>query len=186
MNYSNLIRSFSSAVALTLMMGAMVGHASAQQKANQQKTEGGGAVLIEMYDSWGAYATRSNTRKVCYAMSKPIDRKPDSLRRDPGYVFVSSRPSEKIWDELVFVVGFPIKKDSDVTIQINNETFQLLSDGSNVWAKSSDDQARLLSAMKKGATMSVTAFSQRGNKSTDSYSLKGISKALDRTRQACR
>lgn len=144
-----------------------------------------GAALVEMFDKWGTYATRSG-KKICYAMSKPTERKPDNLNRDPGYVFVSSRPSDSISEEVVFVVGFPIKKDSEATLQIGTEKFQMFTDGSSVWARSPEEQTRIVAAMRKGSSLSISAISMRGNKSTDSYSLAGVTKALNRAKQECR
>ena len=40
--------------------------------------------------------------------------------------------------------------------------------------------------MRKGADLTVRGTSSRGTQSTDQYSLKGVSQALDRAEQECK
>jgi invasion protein IalB len=54
------------------------------------------------------------------------------------------------------------------------------------WVKNAAEEARLVEAMRKGADVTVRGESGRGTKTTDVFSLKGISQALDRTAQECR
>lgn len=175
MNGSKLIRTFFAAAGVFLVFSAAEGHA--QQKKN---------TLVETFDNWKTYKTPSGQKKVCYALSVPTERKPEHLNRDPGYVFVSFRPSDKVMEEVAFSVGFPIREGSEAKAQIGDETFSLMTEGPNIWAKTPEDQKQLVLAMKKGATLTLSAVSRRGNTTTDSYSLKGFSKSLDRARQECR
>ncbi|MDR1827908.1 MAG: invasion associated locus B family protein [Methylobacteriaceae bacterium] len=147
-----------------------------------------GAGLLEKFDSWGAYATPQGVKKVCYAMSQPTKREPGGLKRDPGFVFVSFRPDEKIAGEVAFVVGFPVKDETEpkITVSPGDASFTMAVESGNIWTQSTEDQESLVAAMRKGATLKLVSVSQRGNKTTDTYSLKGFSKALDRARAECK
>jgi invasion protein IalB len=57
------------------------------------------------------------------------------------------------------------------------------SDGA--WIKNAAEEPQLVEAMRKGADMIVKGMSTRGTHTTDTYSLKGISNALDRVAKEC-
>ena len=48
-----------------------------------------------------------------------------------------------------------------------------------------DQEAALVEAMKKGTKMTVTGTSQRGTVITDTYSLSGVTAALDAIAKEC-
>ena len=64
----------------------------------------GGAepTLIGQFGTWGAYTATPNGRKVCFALAKPSSSKtnPPNRPRDPAYAFVSTRPAEKVVNEV--------------------------------------------------------------------------------------
>lgn len=177
MNNLKMIRSLSIFIACLSCLIGGVGSVSAQ--ANNKNS-----VLVEKFGSWGALQVKGS--KVCYALSVPTERKPDHLKRDPGMVFISQKPKESIWEEIAIIVGFPVKKGSEITVQVGAVNFSMQTDGTHIWARTADEQKKLIDAMKRGSDMSVTATSLRGNKSTDTYSLQGISKALDKVHQICK
>ena len=47
------------------------------------------------------------------------------------------------------------------------------------------DEKRLIEAMRRGAEIIVTGISKRGTMTRDTYSLAGLSEALDQVHQAC-
>ena len=105
--------------------------ASAQSKgkkpaAAKQETSGvpkvGGAepTLIGQFGSWGAYTASPNGKKVCFALAKPSSSKtnPPNRPRDPAYAFVSTRPSEKVVNEVSIMIGYQLKPGSESTLQV--------------------------------------------------------------------
>ena len=48
------------------------------------------------------------------------------------------------------------------------------------WIKNVTEEARLIDAMRKGADLTIKGTSSRDTQSTDVYSLKGLSQAMDR------
>ena len=54
------------------------------------------------------------------------------------------------------------------------------------WVKNAAEEAQMVDAMRKGADLVIKSESSRGTKTTDTYSLKGISDALDKVAAECK
>lgn len=143
-------------------------------------------IQVATYGDWGAFVAEVGDDKTCYALAKPKDRAPANLKRDPAFVFISTRPSENIRNEISVIMGFPMKDGGDAQAQVGDANFQLISKGTNAWVKNPATEGELIEAMKKGAMLIVKATSLRGNMTTDSYSLSGLSQALERVMKECR
>lgn len=174
---SKLLRQLGSFI-LPVMFSAIAVSAQAQQS-------GGQTLKVAESGEWGVYTAGSGKAKVCYALSQPKERLPANLNRDPGYLFVSFRPAEKVNGELAIVVGFPTKEDVGGELVIGSNTFDLLSKGPNVWLKTAGEEPSVVAAMQKGQSMQVKVQSGRGNKTTDKYSLDGFTAALARAKKEC-
>jgi len=140
---------------------------------------------IAQFGDWSVYASTSSP-KVCYAISQPKSRLPEGLSRDPAYFFVSTRPGENVKNEVSITVGFPLKEGSDATLTVGSLTLQLYTKDQGAWVRNVADEAKLVDAMRRGRDLTVESISGRGNKTTDRYSLSGISQALDRVAQECK
>jgi hypothetical protein len=140
--------------------------------------------LIDRAGDWEAYAAVSGKSRTCYALGKPKERKPE-LKRDQAYLFVSTRPGESVNNEVSIIMGFDVKPNSTPTAQIGTASYELVAKGSNLWLANIAKNDQFVEAMRKGAALIVKAPSTRGNVTTDTYSLKGISQALDRVGKEC-
>jgi len=82
----------------------------------------GGAepTLIGQYGTWGAYTATPNGRKVCFALAKPSSSKtnPPNRPRDPAYAFVSTRPAEKVVNEVSIMIGYALKPGSESSLEV--------------------------------------------------------------------
>lgn len=145
-----------------------------------------GPALIAQYGDWGVYVSQAARTKICYALSQPKDRQPATLKRDPGYFFVSTRPGENVKNEVSVIAGFPIKNGSDAIADIGGTTFTLYTRTDSAWVRNVAEEARLVDALRRGRDLTVKSTSVRGNATTDKYSLTGFAQALDRVAQECR
>jgi invasion protein IalB len=143
--------------------------------------------LVAQYGDWGAYTAAPDGKRVCFALSKPKSQKAsnDDAKRDAAYVFVSTRPTEKVKDEVSIIVGYPLNPKVDATAQIGSSTFVMFGQNDGAWIKNAAEEPQLVDAMRKGAELVVKGKSTRGTETTDTYSLKGISNALDRVAKEC-
>ena len=145
-----------------------------------------GPALVAQYGDWGVYVSQAARTKICYALSQPKERLPATLKRDPGYFFVSTRPGENVKNEVSVIAGFPIKNGSDAIADIGGITFTLYTRTDSAWVRNVAEEAGLVDALRRGRDLTVKSTSARGNATTDKYSLSGFAQALDRVAQECR
>lgn len=141
---------------------------------------------VAQFGDWSVYTGGSGNSKVCYALSQPKDRQPNGLSRDPAYFFVSTRPGEKVVNEVSITMGFPLKDGSEAKLTIGPQVFQLYTKEQGAWVRNVAEEGKLVDAMRKGRDLTVASTSTRGNVTTDRYSLSGIAQALDRVVQECK
>ncbi len=144
--------------------------------------------LLGQYGEWGAYTASPNGKKLCFALAKPGSSQttPPNRPRDPAYLFISTRPGEKVKDEVSLIIGYPIKPNTEVTAAVGATSFVLYTQEDGAWIKNAPDESKMVDAMRKGADVVVKGESGKGTKTTDTFSLKGITQALDRVGQECK
>ncbi len=147
-----------------------------------------GATLLGQFGDWGAYTANPGGKKVCFALGKPnaSTTNPSGRPRDPAYLFVSTRPSEKVKEEVSVIIGYPFKAGSEAAVQVGSTNFALYTQNDGAWIKNAAEEARMVESMKKGADAVVKGESGRGTKTTDTFSLKGLDQALTRIGQECK
>lgn len=143
-----------------------------------------GQQLIGQFTDWAAYSAGAAASKVCFVISQPKTREPSGLNRDPAHFFVSHRPGEGVRNEVSVQVGFPLQSGSVIEVAVGNAPFQLVTQNERGWSNGQDD-SRIVAAMRGGSTMTVRSTSARGNVTVDTYSLRGVSAALDSAAGAC-
>jgi invasion associated locus B (IalB) protein len=153
-------------------------------------TQAGGAqpTLLGTYENWGAYVGNTGGRKVCFALAKPTSAQttPPNRPRDPSYMFISTRPTENVRNEVSIIIGYGFKPNADATVEIGTNKFSMYTQNDGAWIKNAAEEARMVDAMRKNGELVVKGTSARGTQSTDRYSLKGLGQALDRTAQECK
>jgi invasion protein IalB len=146
------------------------------------------AVLLGQFGDWGAYKATPGGKKVCFALSKPTSAQivPSNKKRDPSYAFVSTRPAEKVRNEVSVIVGYPQKPGVDATATIGAANYVLYTQNDGAWVKNAAEEAQMVDTMRKGAELVVKSQSHSGAKTTDTYSLKGLEQALDKVAEECK
>ena len=149
------------------------------------------ATLLGQFGDWGAYTATPGGRKVCFALSKPtssVDNPPNRrTAANAVYMFVSSRPSDKVKDEVsMLVTGYQLKPNADASLSVGNTPFAMYTQNDGAWVKNASDETKLLDAMRKGSEVVIKATTSRGTQTTDTFSLKGVGQALEKIAQECR
>ena len=149
------------------------------------------ATLLGQYGDWGAYTANPGGHKICFALSKPtasVDNPPN--RRTAAnvvYLFVSTRPEEKVSNEVsILVTGYAFKPNSEASVNVGGTNFAMYTQNDGAWVKNAAEEAKMIETIRKGADAVVKATTSRGTQTTDTFSLKGISQALDRAAQECK
>ncbi|MDI3338656.1 invasion associated locus B family protein [Defluviimonas aestuarii] len=165
------------AVLLTL---ALAPAAQAQVSANRVAAETAWSVFVD------------ENPKECWAVSAPTetlntkDGSPVSVRRGDILLFVTYRPGNPV--ELSFTGGYPFAEGSTVSVDIGGTKFELstFTDSPEwAWSGSPDEDAKIVAALKAGASAVLTARSSRGTQTQDTFSLIGVSSALDQAEKRC-
>jgi hypothetical protein len=153
-------------------------------------TASGGAepTLLGQFGTWGAYTAMPNGKKVCFALAKPSSSKtnPPNRPRDPAYAFVSTRPAERVSNEVSIMIGYMLKPGSESTLEVGGASYAMYTQGDGLWIKNAAEEERMVDAMRKSADVVVKGVSAKGTETTDTFSLKGLSQALDRLAQDCK
>ena len=144
--------------------------------------------LLGQYGEWGAYTASPGGKKICFALAKPANSStsPPNRPRDPAWMFISTRPAEKVKDEVSVIFGYGLKPSSDANIEVAGGSYAMYTQADGAWVKNAAEEPKLVETMRKGQDLTVKGTSAKGTVSTDVYSLKGLSLALDKIGQECR
>jgi invasion protein IalB len=164
--------------------------AAKPQAAKPEPAVAGGSepTLIGQYGTWGAYMATPNGKKVCFALAKPSSSKtnPPNRPRDPAYAFISTRPAERVTNEVSIMIGYTLKPGSESTLEVGGASYAMYTQGDGLWIKNAAEEERMVEALRKAADVTIKGVSAKGTETIDVFSLKGLSQALDRVAQDCR
>lgn len=134
---------------------------------------------IKQFDAWGAYSYNSGNSKVCYVLSVPTAKNPSNVNHGDIFFLVSQRPGQNISYEPQAMMGYPLKDASKVEVDVDGRKFSLFTRGNSAWVENAAEEPQLVAAMRAGSQMTVKATSRRGTATSYSYSLKGVTAALN-------
>lgn len=137
------------------------------------------ATKMGQHGQWGTYSYQAKTGKVCYVLTVPKQSQPATLDHGSMYFFVSQRPGQAVTYEPQFIAGYEMKAGSKVVITIGDKKFSMFTGGKSAWLENAAEEPLLIAAMKGGSEMKAAAESGRGNATSYSFSLSGISAALN-------
>lgn len=159
----------------------------ARPAANAPAAPAGGAqtFLIGTFNDWRALTTGKDKQKMCYALSEPKERLPKTLKRDPGYLFISTRAADGAKNEIAFKLGFAAKAGQDGTLTVGTATFALVAAGESAFLKNPAQEAQLIEQFKRAPSISIKMASARGNETTDRYSMNGFARAIEAVAKEC-
>ena len=118
----------------------------------------------------------------CYIGSLPtfLDI-PEGKKRGESYILVYR--INKNPEAIVQInSGYPYKEKEPVNVKIDNKIYEFYSEDDSAWT---NNDKKIIYAMKKGADLSVTGISKRGTKTTDTYILNGFTSAYNKLSKNC-
>jgi len=138
------------------------------------------------FRDWTAWSYDGQKGKVCYMHAKPQKAEPGKLDHGDVSFFIRRSPAEGVQHEANFVVGYPFKEASNVTVTIDGKSFEMFTQGDSAWLVNPAEEPQLIAAMKAGKKMTISGQSRRGNETTYAYSLSGLTAASEKIDQECR
>ena len=141
-------------------------------------------VQIGKFKDWRAYTFDDPGGKICYVVSEPKTHKGKYSRRGDIYFLVTHRPTGKVFEEVSMIAGYTYKKGSEPVATVIRRKFKFYAEGDAAWVFQKDESS-LVKEMRAGSTMVVKGTSSRGTATTDTYSLSGVSAALNAIDKEC-
>ena len=140
---------------------------------------------VGKFKDWESFILSKEGSKICFAQSIPVIRAPKKLKRDPSRLFVSFRPSENIKNEVSVTNGYEFKSKTPVIAKSGKKSYDLFSKGRFAWVVDNEDEAKLISTMKKASRLMIIGNTNSGEETTDHYSMMGFTKAYNTAKKSC-
>ena len=138
------------------------------------------------FRDWRAHRFTEEGKPVCTMWSQPEKAEGKYKRRGEIFALVNHRPAENRLGIVSFEMGYPFAPGEDLSVSIDGGAPILLpSSGSLAWHDSAEVNVELVKKMRAGNRMVVTGLSQRGTKTTDTYSLSGFTAGYKAISKAC-
>lgn len=151
-------------------------------------------VGVAVVKNWTVYQSKTGDLE-CGIIARPTesintkDGKLAVVKRGDILLAVTIDPSSTSSRYLVsFQSGYPFKKASTVTMRIDNRTFTLeigQTEADSEWAWPPADDDVIVEAMKRGINAVLTAVSRRNTDTKDTFSLLGVTDALQIAEERC-
>ncbi|MBO0905337.1 invasion associated locus B family protein [Jiella sonneratiae] len=134
---------------------------------------------MNTFNDWGTYSYAGSGGKVCYILSTPKKLLPANVDHGDIFFLVSQKPGEGVSYEPQAVMGYDLKEGSKVTVDIDGKKFSMFTKGNSAWMENAAEEPQLVSAMRSGRSLSLQATSSRGTDTSYTYSLSGVTAALN-------
>jgi len=140
---------------------------------------------IGKFKDWESFVLSQDGNKTCFAQSIPVVRAPKKLKREPSRLFVSFRPNENIKNEISVTNGYEFKLKAPVAAKSGKKSYDLFSKGRFAWVVDREDETKLIVAMKKASRLMIIGNTDKGDQTTDHYSMMGFTKAYRSAKKNC-
>ena len=123
--------------------------------------------------------------EYCYIGSIPIETDlPKEKKRGDTYILVYRLVGNQ--DSVIQVeAGYNYKLNKDIIIKIDSTNYKFYTTEDVSDSAWTNDDAKVIFAMKKGLELMITGESRRGTITNDSYTLKGFTSAFDQLTKDC-
>jgi len=121
----------------------------------------------------------------CYIGSLPIKSDlPETKKRGENYILVYKIIGN---DQIIVQVeaGYQYNLDKDIIVKIDNTSFEFYSTEDSSETAWTDNDEKVIYAMKKGLELVLIGQSNRGTMTKDTYTLKGFTSALNKLNEDC-
>ncbi len=123
--------------------------------------------------------------EYCYIGSIPIETDlSKEKKRGDTYILVYKLVGNQ--DSVIQVeAGYNYKLNKDIIIKIDSTNYKFYTTEDVSDSAWTNDDAKVIFAMKKGLELSITGESSRGTITNDTYTLKGFTSAFDQLTKDC-
>ena len=121
----------------------------------------------------------------CYIGSYPIKSDlPDTKKRGENYILVYKIIGSE--ENIIQIeAGYKYNLDKKINVKIDNANYDFYSTEDSPETAWTNDDKKVIYAMKKGLELTLTGESARGTTTNDIYTLKGFTNAVNKLNQDC-
>ena len=121
----------------------------------------------------------------CYIGSSPIKSDlPDTKKRGENYILVYKIIGSE--ENIIQIeAGYKYNLDKKINVKIDNANYDFYSTEDSSETAWTNDDKKVIYAMKKGLELTLTGESARGTTTNDMYTLKGFTNAVNKLNQDC-
>ena len=151
------------------------------------------------FKDWTAFAANGPEGRVCYVQASPSASPPyvqassaksKKVARDKVLLLISVWPGRGIRDEVEFLPGYLGNEKESVWLQVGAQRTEFFirndAKSGSAWIKNIADEPALVAAMRGGASITISAVSKKGTRTSDTFSLAGLGTALERIHRECK
>ena len=164
-----------------LCMAGMATTAIAQQATSTNR--------VAAKTDWSVFVESDPTE--CWSVSAPRETvntrggRVVSVRRSDILLFVFFRPNAEVKGQVTFTGGYPFAPGSTVNLNVDGTEFELITEGEWAWPATEGEDLKVVAAMKRGTEAVLTARSERGTQTKDTFSLLGFTAAIEDAEKRC-
>ena len=121
----------------------------------------------------------------CYIGSSPLKSDlPETKKRGENYILVYKIIGSE--ENIIQVeAGYKYNLDKKINVKIDNANYEFYSTEDSSETAWTNDDNKVIYAMKKGLELTLTGESARGTTTNDVYTLKGFTNAVNQLNQDC-
>ena len=121
----------------------------------------------------------------CYIGSSPLKSDlPDTKKRGENYILVYKIIGSE--ENIIQIeAGYKYNLDKKINVKIDNANYEFYSTEDSSETAWTNDDKKVIYAMKKGLELTLTGESARGTITNDVYTLKGFTNAVNQLNQDC-
>ena len=121
----------------------------------------------------------------CYIGSSPLKSDlPETKKRGENYILVYKIIGSE--ENIIQVeAGYKYNLDKKINVKIDNANYEFYSTEDSQDTVQTDNEDKVIYAMKKGLELILNGESSRGTVTNDTYTLKGFTAALNKLNEDC-
>ncbi len=141
--------------------------------------------LAGTHGDWAVYTRGAGADRICYVLSEAQDKSPTSVNHGDIYFMVSNWKNGAAKEQPSFLAGYELKTTRAPKAKVGSTALTMFAADNEAFISESVDERKLVSKMRAGSTMTVSAVSKRGTQTRYTFSLKGVTAALRQAKTAC-
>lgn len=141
---------------------------------------------VASFRDWSVFVREAGGDRICFAAAEAKDKSPKSVNHGDIFFLVATWKSGAATNQPSFMAGYNLKDAPPPTIRIGSERWDMYVSDNEAFIENARDEQSLISAMKRGSEMRISAVSSRGTATNYLISLQGVTAAVDRAVAACK